>query len=89
MIHPIIPYNIKGSIWYQGENNVSRFKEYETLFPAMIKDWRNKWSSDFPFYFVQIAPFENYNGLSPSLRNVQRKTLKVKKNWDGGHIRYW
>ena len=79
MIHPIIPYNIKGSIWYQGENNVSRFKEYETLFPAMIKDWRNKWSSDFPFYFVQIAPFENYNGLSPSLRNVQRKTLKVKK----------
>ncbi len=49
MIHPIIPYNIKGSIWYQGENNVSRFKEYETLFPAMIKDWRKKWSSDFPF----------------------------------------
>ena len=79
MIHPIIPYNIKGSIWYQGENNVSRFKEYETLFPAMIKDWRNKWSSDFPFYFVQIAPFENYNGLSSSLRNVQRKTLKVEK----------
>jgi len=79
MIHPIIPYNIKGSIWYQGENNVSRFKEYETLFPAMIKDWRKKWSSDFPFYFVQIAPFENYNGLSSSLRNVQRKTLKVEK----------
>ena len=79
MIHPIIPYNIKGSIWYQGENNVSRFKEYETLFPAMIKDWRKKWGSDFPFYFVQIAPFENYNGLSPSLRNIQRKTLKVEK----------
>ena len=79
MINPIIPYNIKGSIWYQGENNVSRFKEYETLFPAMIKDWRKKWNSDFPFYFVQIAPFENYNGLSSSLRNVQRKTLKVEK----------
>ena len=79
MIHPIIPYNIKGSIWYQGENNVSRFKEYETLFPAMIKDWRKKWNSNFPFYFVQIAPFENYNGLSSSLRNVQRKTLKVEK----------
>ena len=79
MIHPIVPYNIKGSIWYQGENNVSRFKEYETLFPAMIKDWRKKWNSDFPFYFVQIAPFENYNGLSSSLRNVQRKTLKVEK----------
>ena len=45
----------------------------------MIKDWRKKWSSDFPFYFVQIAPFENYNGLSSSLRNVQRKTLKVEK----------
>ena len=45
----------------------------------MINDWRERWGSDFPFYFVQIAPFHNYNGLSPSLRDAQRKTLKVKK----------
>ena len=79
MINPLIPYNIKGTIWYQGENNVQRFKEYETLFPAMITDWREKWNNDFPFYFVQIAPFHNYNGLSSSLRDAQRKTLKLHK----------
>jgi len=79
MINPLIPYNIKGTIWYQGENNVQRFKEYETLFPAMISDWREKWDNDFPFYFVQIAPFHNYNGISSSLRDAQRKTLKVDK----------
>jgi sialate O-acetylesterase len=79
MISPLIPYTIKGAIWYQGENNVPRFKEYEKLFPALINDWRNQWSLDFPFYFVQIAPFENYNGLSSSLRDAQRKTLKIPK----------
>jgi sialate O-acetylesterase len=79
MISPLVPYTIKGAIWYQGENNVSRFKEYERLFPALISDWRNQWSSNFPFYFVQIAPFEYRNGLSPSLRDAQRKTLKLPK----------
>ena len=79
MINPLVPYNIKGVIWYQGENNVPRFKEYERLFPALIKDWRTQWSNEFPFYFVQIAPFENYNGLSSSLRDAQRKTLKTTK----------
>ena len=79
MINPLIPYNIKGTIWYQGENNVSRFKEYETLLPALIEDWREKWGNNFPFYYVQIAPFENYNGLSSSLREVQRKALKLEK----------
>ena len=79
MINPLIPYNIKGSIWYQGENNVARYREYETLFPAMIEDWREKWNAKFPFYFVQIAPYKNYNGLSSLLRDAQRKTLKVDK----------
>ncbi|MDA9573213.1 sialate O-acetylesterase, partial [Flavobacteriaceae bacterium] len=79
MINPLIPYNIKGTIWYQGENNVPRFKEYETLLPALIEDWREKWDNNFPFYYVQIAPFENYNGLSSSLRDAQRKALKLEK----------
>lgn len=79
MINPLVPYNIKGTIWYQGENNVPRFKEYEQLFPALITDWRNQWARDFPFYFVQIAPFEYHNGLSSSLRDAQRKTLKLPK----------
>jgi sialate O-acetylesterase len=79
MISPLVPYTIKGAIWYQGENNVPRFHEYEQLLTALIYDWRNQWSNDFPFYFVQIAPFKNYNGLSSSLRDAQRKALKTPK----------
>lgn len=58
MIHPIINYHIKGALWYQGENNRGKFNLYKTLLPAMVKEWRAKWNvGDFPFYFVQIAPF--------------------------------
>lgn len=58
MIAPIIPYGIKGAIWYQGESNAGKAWEYRTLFPAMIKNWRDDWGQgDFPFLFVQLAPF--------------------------------
>lgn len=79
MIHPLIPYNIKGAIWYQGESNVGRDKQYLKLFPGMIEDWRERWNSDFSFYFVQIAPFTYNNELSPALRDAQRKSLKTPK----------
>ena len=75
MIYPVIPYTIKGAIWYQGESNVRRAEQYLNLFPAMIQDWRSMWNEEFPFYFVQIAPFGYGNGLSPGLRDAQRKTL--------------
>ena len=83
MIHPLIPYTIKGAIWYQGEENVSRSEQYKRLFPAMIKDWRTKWNDNFPFYFVQIAPFQYHGGdrsldQSQKLREAQRHALKVK-----------
>lgn len=58
MINPIINYAIRGAIWYQGEGNAWRAYQYRTLLPAMIKDWRTKFSSgDFPFYIVQLANF--------------------------------
>jgi sialate O-acetylesterase len=58
MIHPLLPYAIRGAIWYQGESNAGRAYEYRTLFPTMIKDWRAKWGQgDFPFLLVQLAPF--------------------------------
>jgi sialate O-acetylesterase len=58
MINPIIPYTIKGALWYQGESNRMEPELYKALFPAMVKDWRNRWEiGDFPFYYVQIAPF--------------------------------
>ena len=84
MIHPIIPFGIKGAIWYQGESNVGRAEQYEKLFPLMINDWREAWNKDFPFYYVQIAPY-NYTGTASTeddkshlLRDAQRKTLSLK-----------
>jgi len=79
MIHPLIPYTIKGAIWYQGESNVGRDQQYLKLFPGMIEDWRERWKSDFSFYFVQIAPYTYGNELSPALRDAQRKSLKTPK----------
>jgi sialate O-acetylesterase len=82
MIAPLIPYAIKGAIWYQGESNVSRAMQYRTAFPAMIQDWRTRFGrGDFPFYFVQIAPFPySNNGASCELREAQTLTLKLLKN---------
>jgi sialate O-acetylesterase len=81
MLNPIIPYNIKGIIWYQGETNAEQggpqFDNYKKLMPKMIKDWRNRWGYDFPFYYAQIAPYFNYNGMSPYFRDAQRSLLKV------------
>lgn len=78
MIAPLIPYAFKGVIWYQGESNSSRAKQYQTLFPTMITDWRNKWQQgNFPFLFVQIAP---NNGNSPELREAQLLTMQNTPN---------
>jgi sialate O-acetylesterase len=61
MIAPLIPYAIQGVIWYQGESNAGntdKATQYETLFSAMIRNWREDWKEgDFPFLFVQLAPF--------------------------------
>lgn len=78
MIAPITPMAIRGAIWYQGESNVGRAEQYARLFPAMIQGWRRAWGrGDFPFYFVQIAPF-NYgpNGTPcAELREAQTMSL--------------
>ncbi len=82
MIAPIVPYGIRGVIWYQGEANVGRAAQYAQLFPAMIKDWRNHWKEgDFPFFYVQIAPYP-YGGdgtKSAALREAQRLSLQVPR----------
>lgn len=79
MIHPIEGYSMQGAIWYQGESNVGRAEEYQKLFPAMIADWRDKWGYDFPFYFVQIAPFNYGAGRAAALRDAQRKSLTTPR----------
>ena len=77
MISPILPYSIKGAIWYQGESNVSNYDEYQELFSGMIDDWRENWGYNFPFYYAQIAPFRySKNEFSHRLRDAQRKALE-------------
>ena len=79
MINPIIPFGIKGAIWYQGEANTNEPKLYAKLFPLMIKNWRDDWGeNNFPFYFVQIAPWDYGEAThSELLRESQLKTLSV------------
>ncbi len=82
MINPLIPFTIKGAIWYQGESNVSDAKLYGQIFPEMVKCWRTKWNQgDFPFYYVQIAPY-NYgkDAKSELLREAQFNSLKTIPN---------
>lgn len=66
MIQPLLPFPIKGAIWYQGESNAGQPIEYRTLYAAMIQDWRKRWGNDFPFYCVQLAP---YNAGNPNADN--------------------
>ena len=83
MINPILPYGIKGAIWYQGESNADRAKQYQRVFPEMITDWRTRWNQgDFPFLFVSLANF-NPPVEKPAesnwaeLREAQTKTLSL------------
>ena len=81
MISPIINYTIKGAIWYQGEANVGRADQYARIFPLMINNWRDEWQEkNFPFYFVQIAPYV-YSGADSTesvlLREAQAKSLST------------
>lgn len=79
MIAPIVPYAIAGAIWYQGESNVTTHAAYADLMARLIRDWRAHFGrGDFPFYFVQIAPFEYADeGNAGMLRDAQRRTLSL------------
>lgn len=85
MIKPLLPYAIKGAIWYQGESNVGRAEQYAKLFPAMIADWRKSWGQgDFPFLFVQLAPYAYNKQMDtkqlPELWEAQLRTLTASPN---------
>lgn len=78
MIAPLIPYAMKGVCWYQGEANNGRGKQYQTLLPALIENWRTTWAQgDFPFLIVQIAPFRN---IKPDIREAQLLITQKTKN---------
>lgn len=81
MVAPLIPYGIRGAIWYQGETNTGRAYQYRDIFPALIRDWRQKWGQgDFPFLFVQLANFmerdeQPVESTWAELREAQLMTL--------------
>jgi len=83
MINPLVPYGIRGAIWYQGEGNAGRAKQYQRVFPDLIKDWRNHWNQgDFPFLFVQLANFMKIDSVPvestwAELREAQSQTLAL------------
>lgn len=83
MISPLTNFTMKGVIWYQGEGNAGKAKEYESLFPCLIRNWRENWhQGDFPFLFVQLANYMKPTDKPSSsnwaiLRESQRKTLDL------------
>jgi len=83
MLYPIIPFGIKGAIWYQGESNAGRAYQYRALFQSMIEDWRVRWGMDyFPFLFVQLAnymdiPEEPKEDNWAELREAQTMALRL------------
>ena len=80
LIAPIVQFKIKGVLWYQGETNRSWSSEYAIYFDKMITSWRDTWQYDFPFYFVQIAPFKgNAQGVS-EIMEAQFEVMKTAKN---------
>lgn len=77
LIHPLTNYGIKGVLWYQGETNRKWNTEYAYLFETMIDSWRKAWGKEFPFYFVQIAPFK---GSVDEVSAIMEAQLQVYRN---------
>ena len=80
MIAPLTKFKVGGVLWYQGESNTANGESYQNLFTNMILSWRNQWQINFPFYYVQIAPY-NYGRPFEGgvLRDQQRRTLALEK----------
>ncbi|MBN1846839.1 MAG: hypothetical protein JW810_14230 [Sedimentisphaerales bacterium] len=84
MIAPVIPYGIRGAIWYQGESNVSQPDRYGKLFPALIQGWRQAWGQDsLAFYYVQLPNYLPANSAAglvsnwAAIREAQRRALRL------------
>ena len=83
MVYPLLPYAIRGVLWYQGESNTGNAGLYRTAFPLLIQDWRQHWQQgDFPFYYCQLANYRAKTGqpgesIWADLREAQAKTLSV------------
>ncbi|UKI31201.1 MAG: sialate O-acetylesterase [Lentisphaeria bacterium] len=82
MIAPWTIYPIRGVIWYQGESNSGRYKDYMILHPLLIKDWRTKWNNpEMPFLFVQLAAFERHSPSEPGPADFWVNRQPSDSNW--------
>lgn len=84
MIAPLVPFAIRGALWYQGESNAGRAHQYRQSFPLMINDWRKRWADEFSFYFVQLSSYGSYQDSNQGsnwgeLREAQTMTLSLPK----------
>ncbi len=82
MIAPLLPYALKGVLWYQGEANAGRAYQYRLTFPLLIQDWRARWKEELPFYFVQLSSFGAYQNSNQGsdwaeLREAQTMALRL------------
>lgn len=81
MIYPLLPFRFAGVLWYQGEANTESPGSYKLLMETMIQDWRKQFENDFPFYYVQIAPFAGYGEVPNGtlIREQQTQMLSIPK----------
>lgn len=81
MISPVVPFAVKGAIWYQGESNTEHPELYKALLPLLISNWRDDWQQkNFSFYFAQIAPFDYGSPVqSQKIREAQFLSLSIPK----------
>jgi len=76
-VAPVIPYAIRGVIWYQGESNAGDWSKYHTLLATMITGWRDHWGQgNFPFIIVQLPRYSG-GGYWPQIREAQAQTLSL------------
>lgn len=82
MIAPLLPYSIRGAIWYQGEANAKPgdSERYEEALSTLIRQWRSQWGHDFPFLFVQLPEFRGRGDDWVRVQNEQRLTYEHVKN---------
>ncbi len=78
MIAPVIPYRIAGALWYQGESNTVNGETYAEMLEGLVQSWRKAWGYEFPFYYVQIAPYEyGEPGAGAVVRDEQRRAMRI------------
>jgi len=81
MLNPIIPFRLGGALWYQGESNTKMPATYKQLMETLVLEWRKQFLVDFPFYYVQIAPYDKYGGDSGVLiREQEVKMLEIPRS---------